>query len=106
MYGTVNTSTPESTSERIRRLLADAKIEIQRVLSGSSALLGQLTLLEQYINDGRELTDVMVLSAMAEFPPIVRAGRAGRPAYDALKSTRELWEELNHIVTSKAEKRD
>jgi len=89
-----------TTHEKLRSLLASAKIELKKEADEYDALLNQLELLQRSL-DANEASEEGLSAAMRAFPAKLRPMRAGAPAGEGLKETRKLWEELNRIVQSR-----
>jgi len=90
----------KTTHEKLRSLLASARVELQQEADEYGTLLNQLELLKHSL-DANEPSDEELKAAMRAFPGKLRPMRAGAPAGDGLKDTRKLWEALNHIVRSR-----
>ncbi len=89
-----------TTHEKLRSLLASAKIELQKEADKYGALLNQLEILQRSL-EANEASEEALSAAMRAFPAKLRPMRAGAPAGEGLKETRKLWEKLNHIVQSR-----
>ena len=89
-----------TTHEKLRSLLAGARIELEMQADEYDDLLKQLELLQRSLG-ADEVSEEGLLAAARAFPAKLRPMRAGAPAGEGLKETRKLWEELNHIIQSR-----
>jgi hypothetical protein len=89
-----------TTHEKLRSLLASARIELQTEADEYDGLLNQLELLQGSL-DANEISEERLSAVMRAFPAKLRPMRAGAPAGEGLKETRKLWEQLNHIIQSR-----
>ena len=87
------------TYEKLRSLLASAKMELQKGTDDYATLQNQLGILQRSL-DMNDVSDDELRAAVRAFPAKLRPMRAGAPPNEGLKETRKLWEELNHIIRS------
>ena len=87
------------TYEKLRCLLASAKMELQKGTDEYATLQNQLGILQRSLDED-DVSDDVLRAAVRAFPAKLRPMRAGAPAGEGLKETRKLWEELNHIIRS------
>jgi ribosomal 50S subunit-associated protein YjgA (DUF615 family) len=90
--------------EKLRLLIANATQELTASAQQHSQLLQQLESLNHSLDTGTP-TDDALRSSLQAFPARAQPMRAGAPATDGLKATRQLWQELNRIVKSRQEGR-
>jgi hypothetical protein len=78
----------QTTHERLRPLLANARTELRKEADEYGALLNQLELLQRSI-DANEVSDDALKAAVRAFPAKLRPMRAGAPVGEGLKETRQ-----------------
>ena len=90
----------ETTHERLRILIANARQELRGEGGSHGGLLDQLDVLDRSLG-ATDPSVELLSSTLRAFPAKQTRTRGGVPAGLGLKETRRLWEELNRIVEAR-----